>query len=281
MTVQRARITYPNENSKGQGNILGELNKLAFFHSARGVSKCLACLAFLSGALCVLTYPTLADTPSQRLNDVTQTENYQAEIPLKEVSSSAKTAPSPSPDRQPDLDENTQTESNDIHPEVFSSDSWNLSDNWLVNALWLVVIVAAVMIIFTLLREYLVRPQIVQAPPDQNERADRQKVEQQAGVELSDAGQLAAAGQYAEAVHQLLIGSLIELNDTGRLQLSEAATSREILRTARLESDAKTALKTLISTVELAHFGGRRVNLNTYETCSRHYDTLVSSAGGN
>ena len=100
-----------------------------------------------------------------------------------------------------------------------------------------------------------------------------------AGTALSDIGlaqadELAARGFFVEAIHLLLLHSLAEIRRRLRLEFADSLTSREILRRARLPDDATTALRSIVTRVELSYFGGYPAAQTDYDTCRAGFEAL-------
>jgi hypothetical protein len=89
---------------------------------------------------------------------------------------------------------------------------------------------------------------------------------------VEDAEALARAGRFAEAIHALLLAALRELGRrSGSPAASPAATSREVLRSGSLPTEARAALSPLVSAVESIHFGGLAAGLDEYAGCATAY----------
>lgn len=80
---------------------------------------------------------------------------------------------------------------------------------------------------------------------------------------------LAAAGRYAEAIHLLLLRSLLHLQQEGRRRWPRAYTSREILARGRLDERLREPLRVLVESVERSRFGARPIGADDYAACSR------------
>jgi hypothetical protein len=94
---------------------------------------------------------------------------------------------------------------------------------------------------------------------------------------LGDADELARRGEFAEAIHTLLLRTLLELARSAALRVAPAMTSREILARVPLVADARSALTGLITAVEITHFGAEPANAVDYERCRQQF-TLFASA---
>jgi len=81
---------------------------------------------------------------------------------------------------------------------------------------------------------------------------------------LITADELAANGRYTEAMHQLLQDTVAALRRRLAAEISDALTSREILRTLDLQPPEHTALRDMIARVEQTWFAQRRAALDDY-----------------
>lgn len=82
---------------------------------------------------------------------------------------------------------------------------------------------------------------------------------------LSTADELAAAGRYTEAMHQLLGDALAALRRRRDAEISDALTSREILRALALQPVQHDALRDMIARVEQTWFAQRAAALADYD----------------
>lgn len=95
-----------------------------------------------------------------------------------------------------------------------------------------------------------------------------------------DPESLAARGEFAEAVHALLLRSIMLIRQRG-VALSTSLTSREILRRAPLGDHEKEAFRALVDMAELTHFGGRGANEADFQQCRTLFQRIArSDAGG-
>ena len=88
---------------------------------------------------------------------------------------------------------------------------------------------------------------------------------------IDDAERLAAAGRYAEAIHVILLRFLGELRYSAQVTMSDASTSREILRSGAVPPTMRGGLATVIGAVELCHFGGRDADEKLFRHCAEAY----------
>src|SRR5581483_2743052 len=89
---------------------------------------------------------------------------------------------------------------------------------------------------------------------------------------------LAAQGAFGEAIHRLLL--LVQERLRSRIEngFQTSLTSREILRRAKLPSDAKTAFGSLVAAVEITLFGQQAANLATYQLCRESSRRVLAAA---
>jgi hypothetical protein len=91
---------------------------------------------------------------------------------------------------------------------------------------------------------------------------------------MEDPERLATRGEYAEAVHVLLLRSIMLVRDRG-VVLSPSLTSREILRRAALEDQEKDAFRALVDVTELTHFGGRGATEADFLRCRELFHRIA------
>lgn len=88
---------------------------------------------------------------------------------------------------------------------------------------------------------------------------------------LADADRLAAERDFAAAIRILLFRGLMTLRE----RIDETAfpflTSRELLDLASMSERARAALAAIVTTEELGHFGGRRLDARTYDESRRNF----------
>ncbi len=92
---------------------------------------------------------------------------------------------------------------------------------------------------------------------------------------LQDARALAQRAQYGEAIHALLLRTLMELGRTYSEPLAPSLTSREILEALQLSTQAHEALTGLIVAVELCHFRGSAPDQADYARCLGHFEVFA------
>jgi len=95
---------------------------------------------------------------------------------------------------------------------------------------------------------------------------------------LDAAETLAAEGRFAEAIHVLLLKTL-EALAARRGALAPSSTSREILRGAALEAEARSALEGLVVAVEVSHFGGASPGEEDWRSCLDAFHRFLAAEG--
>jgi len=100
------------------------------------------------------------------------------------------------------------------------------------------------------------------------------------GDVLAEADRLARQGAFGEALHLILLHCLNELRQRLGMGVPTSLTSREILRLAPLPDARRGALSTIVSAVEISHFGGRPVDEATYRLCRQRCEDVVLGAAG-
>jgi hypothetical protein len=97
-----------------------------------------------------------------------------------------------------------------------------------------------------------------------------------AEITLAQADELAARGFFVEAIHLLLLHSLAEIRRRLGLEFADSLTSREILRRARLPEEVTSALRSIVTRVELSYFGGYPAAEPDYQSCRAGFEALSS-----
>jgi len=95
---------------------------------------------------------------------------------------------------------------------------------------------------------------------------------------LISADELAAAGRYTEAIHQLLADALATLRRRLDDDLSDALTSREILRAVALQPLQRGALHDMIARVEETWFAQRAAARDDYAAVRRSFETFTAAS---
>ncbi len=97
---------------------------------------------------------------------------------------------------------------------------------------------------------------------------------------IGDADELARAGRYAEAIHTLLLRTLMELVRATRTRVPASLTSREILARVPLVPAARTALNALVVAVEVTYFGDDASGAADYERCRGEFQRFADAYRG-
>ncbi len=93
-------------------------------------------------------------------------------------------------------------------------------------------------------------------------------------LQMPDPEELAASGRFAEAIHAVLLRSLVLISRRIDAAWPRSLTSREILRHGKLPVTARGHLRQLIQRVEIHHFGGLEPAANDYSRCQEIYEKL-------
>jgi hypothetical protein len=99
-------------------------------------------------------------------------------------------------------------------------------------------------------------------------------------MQLGAADRLAAEGRFAEAMHVLLLDGLAHMRQRLAEQFSDSLTSREILRRTNLPAEARTALRDVVTRVELTYFGEYPAAAADYNACRASFNALARSLYG-
>lgn len=99
-------------------------------------------------------------------------------------------------------------------------------------------------------------------------------------LKIPDPELLAADGRFAEAIHSLLLRSLVLISQRLDLAWPRSLTSREILRHGQLPSPARSHLRQLIQRVEIHHFGGLEPAAADFARCQEIYSELAAGLKG-
>jgi len=99
-------------------------------------------------------------------------------------------------------------------------------------------------------------------------------------LRVPDPDKLAAAGRFAEAIHALLLRSLVLISRRLDSSWPRSLTSREILRHGKLPAAARADLGQLIQRVEVHHFGGLEPVAADFSRCREIYARLAGDQAG-
>jgi hypothetical protein len=142
-------------------------------------------------------------------------------------------------------------------------------------ALYIVMAVVLAIVLFWLLRGsmgYESDHRVAEAEAESDE-ADRGVVERP----LGDAEALASSGRFADAVHTLLLKTLMELAMKRGQPLQSSLTSREIVARVGLPDSARAALTEIVDVVEISHFGDLPIGENEYRKCLDSYSRFSAA----
>lgn len=92
---------------------------------------------------------------------------------------------------------------------------------------------------------------------------------------LDEADALAAAGDFGEAAHLVLLRSVEQIARHRPDALQPALTSRDIVRTAPLPGDVRSAFGVIADIVEAGLFGGRAVGRDAWLACRAAYEGVA------
>nr|MEE4269498.1 hypothetical protein [Candidatus Krumholzibacteria bacterium] len=93
-------------------------------------------------------------------------------------------------------------------------------------------------------------------------------------LKVPDPDLLARDGQFAEAIHALLLRSLVLVSRRLGLTWPQSLTSREILHQGALSGETRAQLLKLVQRVEVHHFGGLTPQAPDFQRCREIYDRL-------
>jgi hypothetical protein len=96
-------------------------------------------------------------------------------------------------------------------------------------------------------------------------------------VAQMEADELARQGRIAEAMHALLLRSLIEVRRRLNVSFADSLTSREILKALSLPEVGKLSLADIIRRVEVVYFGEHPANEQDYAACRNSYERLTQA----
>jgi hypothetical protein len=85
------------------------------------------------------------------------------------------------------------------------------------------------------------------------------------------ADDLARQGRFVEAIHVLLLQGLDEMRRRLDQRFADSLTSREIMRRAKVSSNARAALRDIVDWVERAYFGAHPAVAEDYAACRKSF----------
>jgi hypothetical protein len=143
--------------------------------------------------------------------------------------------------------------------------------------LWVLMAAAAVILAIFIARDFLGFFPEDEEEDGETEGAKKSPDRRVVDRPLDDAQALAASGRYQEAIHTLLLQTLIELSRKLPEPLAPSLTSREVLLALQLGPEEHGALTGLITAVELTHFGAETPSLDDYERCLYHFQSFAGA----
>ena len=91
------------------------------------------------------------------------------------------------------------------------------------------------------------------------------------------ADDLARQGRFVEAIHVLLLQGLDEMRRRLDQRFADSLTSREIMRRAKVSSNARAALRDIVDWVERAYFGGHPAVAEDYAACRKSFAAFAEA----
>jgi hypothetical protein len=194
------------------------------------------------------------------VRDVIRGLDLQSEMPGASQSSVERDPEPPSP---PQLDE---------------APAWQIQipEDVLTALLWTSVILGLLVIVWSL-RDYMPMMDRSRALVADNEEGGPSAEGNKMEVAQIEADELAGNGRFVEAMHLLLLQSLVEMRKRLDVKIADSLTSREILRMSCLSALASASLASIIGDVERTYFGRQSAVAEDYLTCRRHFDQLKLS----
>ena len=95
----------------------------------------------------------------------------------------------------------------------------------------------------------------------------------------TEADTLALEGSFAEAMHALLLQSVLELRRRLDISIAVSLTSREILHLVTLPPEGRAVFADIIGRVEISHFGTHEPDAADYLACRTSFETLRALLG--
>jgi uncharacterized protein DUF4129 len=232
-------------------------------------------LLLLAGIL-LLAAPAAADVDQAKLDKATHEvldRRYQRELPIGKFEIGPNAGPKDGrPKQVPGRTKRAPDRARHQDDETNVSSGLSAVMRMIVYGVLAVAIVMVVMWLFRDLRrgsdaESLEGDEVPQATVDQD------VIERPIG----DADELARAGRFADAIHTLLLRTLVELVRATRTRVPASLTSREILERVPLVPTARDALNLLVSTVELTYFGDDVPGQADYDRCRHEFQKFAQA----
>lgn len=89
-----------------------------------------------------------------------------------------------------------------------------------------------------------------------------------------EAEELVRQGSFTEAMHMLLLQSVIELRGYLGITIAASLTSREILQCVALSPEGKAGFADIVGRVEISWFGPHKPGEEEYLACRKSYEIL-------
>lgn len=207
-------------------------------------------MAFAGAALGLWLMVAVGGDARSQLEDVLRRGDYQRELPQ-----AAEASPRP-------LRSNAGLRAALPRLPVASASGHLL---FVLLALALVAALLAV-VLHLVLREWAPRPGCVPA-------SDTAKRRSSSGPPLTDFERLAEQGRYDQAIHALLLRALASLTPAP----APALTAREALRMAKLQGDAREALRVLVGEAERFWFAGAQALRVDFERCHGLWKRIMAA----
>ncbi len=252
----------------------------------RRLAACLILVCLAGGALLlawpqdVLGQDQVAGEAKATVESVLSDPAYQTEFPgdpavMPDSGASADSSPtSPStPGSEPEsADRNLPPPEPPESPEPPSTPNWSLPD---LSYLLLAIAIGGflLLVIYLLMKRTPLPAASTATPPTATRVATIAPTSEPVAPigPIDDAERLAAAGRYGEAIHVILLRFLGELRHSAQVTMSDASTSREILRSGAVPPTMRGGLATVVGAVELCHFGGRNADEKLFRHCAQAY----------
>jgi hypothetical protein len=160
---------------------------------------------------------------------------------------------------------------------LFRPLAWLLAHPTVKYFFWTVLIGAIGLGLFFVIRAVLRRGWLARRPAE----SDTKKMEawrptpEKARLLLEDADALAAAGRFADAIHLILLRSVVDISERRPELLKPALTSREIGSLAGIPEAARRAFVAIARVVERAVFASRPVGQEDYAACRAEYERFA------
>jgi len=160
-------------------------------------------------------------------------------------------------------------------PEKQSSDQPFILGSFVLYLLYAAIVVGIVFAIWTMRDRLPVLGRRNLVAKDEAIRTARDASVERMVVAQMEADDLARQGRIAEAMHALLLRSLIEVRKRLNVSFADSLTSREILKALSLPEIGKISLADIIRRVEVVYFGEHPASEQDYAACRESYERLT------